>query len=367
LAAFAVAWEQAAATLGGQPHLVAVFASAHHAHVADGLAEDIARRAPDATVLGCCAADGVIGGERELQGEPAVAVWLARFGGEAMLTPFHLVVREGADGELFVLGWPESETSPELVVAIADPYTFPVEALVDQIDDVPVVGGLAGLGSPGSARLLWTGGLVREGAVGVALRGVPLQPLVSQGARPIGPELVVTAADGSAILELAGRPALDKLREVLEDLPPAETALARDGLMVGRVIDENRAEHGVGDFLVRGLVGVDESRSALLVADHPRVGQLVRLHVRDARSADAELSLVLDRAEQPAAGALLFSCNGRGRRLFAVPDHDASAVSRSLAGAPVAGMFCQGEIGPVGGRTFLHGFTATMVVFGENR
>src|SRR5262249_32178277 len=153
----------------------------------------------------------------------------------------------------------------------------------------------------------------------------------------------------------AGRPALEKLREVLEHLPPDETALARDGLMVGRVIDENRADHGVGDFLVRGLVGVDESRGALLVADHPRVGPLVRLPVRDARAADAELSLVLDRAGLPAAGALLFSCNGRGRRMFAVPDHDAVAVSRSLSGAPVAGMFCQGEIGPVGGRTFLHG------------
>jgi small ligand-binding sensory domain FIST len=186
---------------------------------------------------------------------------------------------------------------------------------------------------------------------------------VSQGAKPIGPELTITSAEGTTILELAGQPAIDKLQEVVDALSPADRALAMQGLMIGLVIEENRAEHGIGDFLVRGLVGVDQEQGGLLIGDLPRVGQLVRFHVRDEQSADEELRAVLGLASQPVAGVLLFSCNGRGSAMFSAPDHDARLVFDQLDGPPVAGMFCQGEIGPVGGRAFLHAFTATMAVF----
>jgi small ligand-binding sensory domain FIST len=177
----------------------------------------------------------------------------------------------------------------------------------------------------------------------------------------------VTGCEGNVITQLASRPAIDRLREVVEELDERERRLAVAGLLLGIVIDENQPEYERGDFLVRPIVGADESAGAIAVGDRVRVGQTVRLHVRDPSSADEDLRelLRLQAAalhDDGAAGALLFTCNGRGEQMFGVPDHDASALADAL-GAPSAGLFCAGEIGPVGGRNFLHGFTATVAVF----
>jgi len=206
------------------------------------------------------------------------------------------------------------------------------------------------------------------GAVGVRLDGVEVLPCVSQGAAPFGPELTITAADGHVIVELAGKPALEKLRETIETLPPGELALVQGGLLMGIVVDGNKPEYLQGDFLVRGLVGADPKSGHVAVASEVHQGQVVRLHARDARSAHRDLRDALGvrmRAlgGRTPAGALLFSCNGRGRGLFGRSDHDAVTVAEELAGAPAAGFFAAGEIGPVGGESFLHGFTATVAVF----
>jgi small ligand-binding sensory domain FIST len=166
------------------------------------------------------------------------------------------------------------------------------------------------------------------------------------------------------VLELAGRPALERVQQVVEELPITERLLLENGLLIGLVIDENRPEYGVGDFLVRGVLGADSETGALAVGDVPRVGQTVRLHVRDAESASHELDgLLAEQADEPVSAALLFACNGRGRNLFAEADHDAGAVARLLGSDAVAGCFCQGELGPVGGRTFVHGFTASVALW----
>jgi small ligand-binding sensory domain FIST len=184
---------------------------------------------------------------------------------------------------------------------------------------------------------------------------------------PVGPEMVVTACEGNVIHELASRPALVRIREAIGELGPEERALAARGLLLGIVIDANRPEYERGDFLVRGILGADQETGSITVGETLRVGQAVRLHVRDGESADADLRAVLDRElgtlSVPPAGALMFTCNGRGRGMFGTPDHDASALEEALSGAPAAGFFCAGEIGPVGARNFLHGFTATVAVF----
>ena len=206
-----------------------------------------------------------------------------------------------------------------------------------------------------------------SGAVGAVLRDVEVHACVSQGARPIGPEMVITAAEGNVVHELASRPAIVRLREAIGELEDDERMLAANGLLLGIVIDENQPDYGRGDFLIRGLLGVDDDAGTITVGEQVRVGQTVRMQVRDGASADEDLREALDREVRDLpgepAGALLFTCNGRGAHMFGEPDHDAAALHRALGGAPAAGFFAAGEIGPVGDRNFLHGFTATLGVF----
>jgi small ligand-binding sensory domain FIST len=271
-----------------------------------------------------------------------------------------------------VLGEPASPASGrETLIALADPHSFPAEELLAEAErsrpGLPVLGGLSSAAFGGGPVLLRDGEVHTEGAVGVFLSGTQVLPCVSQGATPVGPEMTITAADANVISELAGKPALERLGEVIEGLQESERELAAAGLLVGAVIDENQPEYERGDFLVRPIIGADRETGALAIGERVRVGQTVRLHVRDAASADQDLREALRTQAQAlgsegAAGALLFTCNGRGSHMFELPDHDATALADAL-GAPAAGFFCAGEIGPVGGRNFLHGFTATMAVF----
>lgn len=317
-----------------------------------------------------CVAQGVVGGGRELEEGPAVAVWAAVLPGAGIET-FHAVALSGGD-DPEVTGVPELEDAT-LVALLVDPFTFPAGPVLGALDEerpgLPIVGGIAaGGGRPGMQALIRDGEVLEEGAVGAVLSGIPVLTVVSQGCAPIGRDAVITAAEENVVYELAGEPALERLRHDLSLLAPAEQALAARGLLAGLVIDENKAEYGRGDYLMRGLLGVDEESGALAVGERVRVGQTLRFHVRDAASADAELRETLGRAlhgTRP-AGALLFTCNGRGTNMFPAPDHDARVVAEALGRPAVAGFFCGGEIGPVGGRSFLHGFTATLAVFLES-
>jgi small ligand-binding sensory domain FIST len=230
-----------------------------------------------------------------------------------------------------------------------------------------VLGGLASAAIPGGGTLFRDGHVLSEGAVGCSLAGLPVLPCVSQGAAPVGPEMTITAAEGNVIEQLASRPALERLAEAIAALDEHERELARGGVMLGVVIDENKPEYERGDFLIRPIIGADQEASTIAIAERVKVGQIVRLHVRDAAVADEDLREALAAQNEalgstPAAGALLFTCNGRGSHMFTVSDHDASALDDAL-GVGAGGFFCAGEIGPVGGRNFLHGFTATLAVF----
>jgi small ligand-binding sensory domain FIST len=366
--AFAEAAGRAAMALGGAPaDLVFVFAGAPNLDwAAEGLAHVHERLGPRALVG--CGAQGVVGAGRELE-QGGVAIWAASMP-EAELETFHLETLTAGDS-LAVAGMPDLDGT-DVAFMLVDPYSFPAEPLLDQIAEdqpgLPVLGGLASAGDgAGSTLLMCDGEVVSEGAVGVTLAGVDVRTCVSQGARPIGPEMAITAADANVIHELASKPALERLKSAIGELDPEERELAGSGLLIGIVIDENRPEYLRGDFLVRGLLGADEESGSIAVGEQVRVGQTVRMQVRDGDSADEDLREVLGRLTDelagPPAGALIFTCNGRGSHMFEVPDHDAAALDQALGGAPVAGFFCAGEIGPVGTRSFVHGFTATMAVF----
>jgi small ligand-binding sensory domain FIST len=357
--------------LGGRPcDLAVVFASGAHLAAPEATLEGVHEALGPAELVGCGAA-GVIGEMREVEEGTAVAVWAAALGGGSA-TPFHAEVEALGDGEGVMRGMPDLAGAAGALL-LADPFTFPTDAVLRELSAaapmLPLLGGLASGRSPDAETPLLLGeDVVTSGAVGVRFDGVEILPCVSQGASPIGPELTITAAEGPIIGELAGRPALEKLRETIEALPAEDLRLVQGGLLMGIVIDPNKPEYLQGDFLVRGLVGADPDTGQVAVGTDVRPGQVVRLHARDAASADRDLRDALSArmralGGRAPAGALLIACNGRGAGMFGQPHHDATAVDHELGGAPAAGFFAAGEIGPVGGEYFVHGFTATIAVF----
>ena len=345
--------------------LAVCFASTHHV----GAFEDIGpalRNILEPRVLIGGTAVAVAGGAHEIEENPALTVFAARLDG-ATLMPVTLRVQETPDGAALT-GWPSLDRPPGSLLLFADPFTFPVDAFLQRVNrDLPglqIIGGLASAaGSPGGNRLVLDDNVVDEGAVGVFVDGgsIEVRTLVSQGCRPIGRPYVVTRAEQNLIEELGGKPAIERLQELAGAASEEERELLRRGLHVGLVVDEHKAEFSRGDFLVRNLLGADESSGALAVGEQVSVGQTVQFHVRDAGAADEDLREMLTGVDADAA--LLFTCNGRGRHLFTVPDHDAGMVENLLGPIPLAGAFCAGEIGPVGGRNFLHGFTASLALF----
>jgi small ligand-binding sensory domain FIST len=356
---------------GSSCDLVVVFAAGRHLAAPEATIEGVQEALEPDQLIGC-GAEGVIGAVREVEDGTAVAVWAAHLGEDASASVFHTVVEELGEGTGALAGMPEL-AGADGAILLADPATFPTDAVLRFLGEsaplVPLLGGLASGRTPeGGAALICGDEVFADGAVGVRLDGVEVLPLVSQGATPIGPELTITAAEGNLIAELAGKPALEKLRETIEELPPQDLALVRGGLLMGIVVDNNKPDYVHGDFLVRGLVGADPATGHVAVAADVRPGQVVRLHARDAASADRDLRDALGVSMRALggrtpAGALLFTCNSRGRGMFGTADHDAEVLDDGLCGAPTAGFFAAGEIGPVGGHACLHAFTATVAVF----
>jgi small ligand-binding sensory domain FIST len=352
--------------LSSPPSLALLFASPHHGDRAGDVLDAVHEAAGPEVLVGCVG-EAVVGGDREVEEVPAVSVWLAGFSGHCQ--PFAMDVVETEAG-MGLAGWP-SDGADRTHILLCDPFTFPADLLLGHLNDnVPgavVVGGMASGGeAPGETRLILGREVRDRGAVGVRLPPeLRVRTVVSQGCRPVGEAYTVTRSEGNVIHELAGRPPMERIRELAASLPERDRALLSRGLHIGRVIDEYKPRWDRGDFLIRGVVGADPDSGAIAVGDVIPVGETVRFHVRDAASADEDLRGLLAEVGDRPAGALLFTCNGRGSRLFGEPDHDASLVSRELGGPSLAGFFCAGELGPVGGKNFLHGFTASLALLDE--
>jgi small ligand-binding sensory domain FIST len=356
------------------PDLAVLLLTSPLADAAEAMRAAVREALAPEVILGCTA-EGVIGGDQELERRPGASLLVGQLPG-VTLRPFHLAVDR----------WHELFASDELLqqavgtgaahrgqLLVGDPYTTPVNDLLSALNRVfpglPTLGGMAsGAGQLGDNALILDDALFHEGAVGVGLGGaLRLEAVVSQGCRPIGRPLVVTRADRNQIEELGRRPALEVVQELLGELPDEDRALVQNGsLFIGLVINEYQDQFQRGDFLVRNLLGIARDSSALVVGDLVRPGQSIQFHVRDADTATEDLQALLAPHEQESpgpAGGILFSCNGRGTRMFPEPNHDAGAIRRQLPGLPLAGFFAAGELGPIGGQSFLHGHTASLALF----
>ncbi|MCY3786214.1 MAG: FIST C-terminal domain-containing protein [bacterium] len=362
-AAAAVADDLAAAFGDDSPSLVVLFATAAHLGAMDALAAVIAERLAPGVLLGAGAVSVVASG-RELEEVPALVAWGA---GEAHGAPVRFGPARGPDHSP-IEELPLLDERPRTLLLLADPFSFPVDRLLREIDarrlGVQTVGGLASAAaSAGGNRLVLGGEVLDDGAVGLLLEpAAEVATVVSQGCRPIGRPYVVTRGERNLIHDLGGQPVLERLQTIVEGLSEADRGLVQRGLHVGIVVNEHKLEFDRGDFLVRGVLGIERESRGLAVGDIVETGTSVQFHVRDAATAGEDLHRLM--AGRQAEGALLFTCNGRGRRLFGTADHDASVVSGAISPAPLGGMFCAGEIGPVGRRSYLHGFTASVALFG---
>lgn len=358
---------------GARPDLLLLFVSGPPGDASE-LAARLRRRIEPRVLLGCTAA-GVIGGGHEVESAPGVAALAGTLPG-AELHPFHVDEERLPDMDAGPGAWVEalgvpSDAAGTGFLLLSEPGTFDPRGLLAGIDfaypGAPVVGGLASH-QPGNALFLGDE-VLEQGAVGVALRGaVALDTLVAQGCRPIGSALTVTQCHRNLLLEVDHRRPLEVLAELYEALTPDDRRLLQTSLHLGVASSELRAPSASPDYLIRNVLGGDAEAGVLAVGSTLRPGQTVQFHLRDAGTAREELDLLLRRyrdalAGPPPGGAVLFSCTGRGRHLFGVPDHDSGAFTGALGEVPLAGFFCAGEIGPVGGTTYVHGYTSSFGLF----
>ncbi|BAC88767.1 FIST signal transduction protein [Gloeobacter violaceus] len=362
---------------GRRVDLLFVFASPDFAQGAGQWLGGLQRELACRVQIGC-SGGGIIGAGSEVEGPSALSLLAAHLPG-VELRPFWLKAEELPDLDSSPKTWENlmeisAGAAPHFVLMV-DGSSFPVDVLIGGLDfafpKAIKVGGLASGGNrPGQNRLFFGDQAVGSGAVGVVLAGdIAVEAAVAQGCRPVGETFQITRAEGNLLWELDGQPALQVLQTVLQQLDENDQRLARNALFVGVRMSEFHSGSEQGDFLVRNLMGVDSRTGGLAVGEWLRTGQTVRFHLRDAATSRDDLQLVLQRhrlehSGAPPAGALLFSCLGRGESLYGEPDVDSTLFAQVLGeGVPLAGFFCNGEIGPVGSTTFLHGYTSSFGLF----
>ncbi|MBA3390229.1 MAG: FIST C-terminal domain-containing protein [Rubrobacter sp.] len=360
----------------GEVSLAVLFVTPHFAAYYPRICGLISDLLGPETIIGC-SGGGVIGGGEEVEHSPALSLVAARLPAVGV-KPFRV------DGPLPDLDGPpdawealigvSAGEEPQFIL-LADPFSVRAEALLSGLDYAfpasPKIGGLAsGASSPGLNALFLDGELFDGGAVGVALTGdIAVDTVVAQGCRPVGDLMRVTSCEENMLHELDHRPAFEVLQELFASFDERDRGLAQTSLFAGILMDELTEEPRVGDFLIRNLIGADPRRGAIAVGENLQEGMRLRFHLRDAETSAEDLHAMLTGYEKTISdngsptGALLFSCVGRGEYLYGRPNFDTGIFQDHLGGVPVGGFFCNGEIGPVAGTTFLHGYTSSFGLF----
>ena len=363
--------------VGGETlDLAVAFISPHYEDSYDRVADLMAETLGAKHVFGC-SGGGVIGNGVEVEQRAGVSITAAVLP-NVNVRPFHL------EGDLL----PDMDAGPDKwgdrvgvqadqdphFVMLADPYSFPVQDLLMGMDfafpRAAKIGGLAsGASRQGGNALFLDGEGWRSGAIGLALDGnITVDTVVAQGCRPIGNPMRISKSDRNMLVELDGQPPMEVLRNMFETLPERDRGLLQNSLFLGVVMDELIDSPVQGDFLIRNVVGMDQATGGLAIGEMLKEGQLVQFHLRDAETSTDDLQAVLTRyadehRENDIPGALLFSCLGRGQYLYGKPNHDTDLFRDKLGDVPLGGFFCNGEIGPVSGTTFLHGYTSSFGLF----
>ena len=356
--------------------LAVVFVSQHFAAEFERVPSIIREHLGPTMVFGC-SAGGVIGGAREVEHRPGVSLTVGSLPG-VELTPFHLDGDDLPDLDASPSKWEEAlgvstEGTPHFMIVV-DPFTFPAQSFIEGMDYAygksTKIGGMASGGQQqGQNALFLKDAVHRSGGIGVALKGnIVVDTVVAQGCRPVGELMCITQSKQNMLVELDGRPPLEVLKDLFARANERDQSLMQNSLFLGIVMDDFNENPQQGDFLVRNVMGMDSQTGSMAIGELLREGQRVQFHLRDAQTSAEDLAGLLARyAEEERAtdtcGALLFSCLGRGEYLYGRPDHDTELFKDSIGAVPLGGFFCNGEIGPVGDSTYLHGYTSSFGIF----
>ena len=359
--------------LNGPPTFGLVFVTPDYAEKASDFLELIRIYARVPTLVGCSGI-GLVGSAEEQEDGSGFSLLLVSLpGAKATAVPFDQDMVETATGSGY---WHDrtqvSAADARAWLVFLNPFSLNVEHWLKQWNDayphIPIFGGLAG-GIPNDPEAwVFCNDRVVPGGVALALEGdVAVHAVVSQGCKPIGEPLTVTQAERNVLLRLGSRPAYEVLSDVYKDLSDAEREQAKGHLFAGLAVSEYLEEYKRGDFLVRNIIGADPNSGAVAINAVPRVGQTLQYQLRDSIVANDELKRLLTAQSalhtlNPYAG-LLCTCHGRGRGLFGDANHDAGLINEFFPGLPVSGLFANVQIGPVGDRSFAHGYTASIALF----
>jgi small ligand-binding sensory domain FIST len=356
-----------------RPDALFVFVSPHHSDSYDFILERLQSELKPKHLVGC-SAGGVIGEGRELEDNPGLSLTAALLP-EVQVKTLKLSDADLPDADSPPRAWEElvgvpASEQPQFLLLLS-PFMGKAEELLAGLDYAfprsPKVGGIvSGLRGVGERTMFLDGERVSDGAVMMCLSGkIALDTLVAQGCRGLGGVHTITGCERNMLKELDGKPALKLLTEIYEAAPAGDRKLMNRALFLGIINDPLASwppKHG--DFLIRNVLGIDAGSRSLAIAALLREGQAVSFHVRDAEAASEDLRQMLERYQNPgAAGALLFSCLGRGEGMYGKADHDSGLFRSRFGGLALGGFFCNGEIGPVGSQTFIHGFTSSFGIF----
>ena len=324
-----------------------------------------------------CSAGGVIGNGKEVEHSFGISLTVASLP-EINLNSFYVVDDELPDLDAPPTAWEAlvgiSESKDPQFLIITDPFTIRSQNLLLGLDYAfskgIKIGGMASGSSPEGGNTLFLGETTYlSGAVGIIFDGnIVIDPIVAQGCRPIGTPIRITKSERNVLMQLDDRPTVEVLREIYQNLTSHDRELVRHSLFLGMVMDKFEETPQLGGFLIRNIVGIDSRSGAMIIGEILEEGQIVQFHLRDARTSQEDLHGILrnysdKRGPIDSAGALLFSCLGRGKYLYGSSDHDTNLFRDMVGNIPLGGFFCNGEIGPVGGTTYLHGYTSSFGIF----
>jgi small ligand-binding sensory domain FIST len=329
-------------------------------------------------LLAGCSSSGLIAGAEEIEEQAGLVLGLFSLPGAEIQA--HRFTQEGVEESqgqgpgywTALTGVKTDQTNGWLV--FADPFHLDSDSWLKSWNEayapLPILGGLAsGDYTEQRTQVYWNGDVFEEGGIAISFGGeVKLASVISQGCTPIGETWTITKAERNLIHQIGNRPAYEVLIETFEGLSAADQKRTRGNLFVGLVINEYLEDFHRGDFLIRNLIGADPKTGILSVGAFPRMGQTIQFQRRDAAAASEDMTALLESTRQRLDGATIYggclcSCNGRGHRLFGSPSHDAGKIHEHLGPLGLAGFFCNGELGPVGDRNFLHGYTASLALF----